>query len=259
MAELLDRWRSLLDAEQAFDLTAAGNVASAIGRGVTIVELIEHAALCGRPDTLAQLLDLPAEDPAATGPRALFDLIAAYEAGRRLLDTDALRGHTRDRLIASLEQSPGLIGCRAYDGKTLLHVAAGAHDDRLVHDLLRLGADAAAADDLGRTALFSAANRVIEPGRRTPTDGYEAVRAVIAAGADPDRPGGEGRQTPLHLAARRGNVGVAAALLDGGAAIDPPDALGATPQRRAINCRQRAVAALLSARGAVDDRTSPAP
>src|SRR5262249_4427254 len=109
MAELLDRWHALLDGEQAFELTAAGKVASAIGRGVTIVELIEHAALCGRADSLTQLLELPAEDRAVTEPRALFDLIAAYEAGRRLLDTDALRGHTRDHLVASLEQSPGLV------------------------------------------------------------------------------------------------------------------------------------------------------
>src|SRR5215813_5609380 len=91
MAELLDRWRSLLDAEQAFELTAAGNVAPAIGRGVTIVELIEHAALCEKTDSLTQLLAVPPEDRAVTDPRALFDLIAAYEAARRLLDTDALR------------------------------------------------------------------------------------------------------------------------------------------------------------------------
>src|SRR5262249_48795209 len=97
---------------------------------------------------------------------------------------------------------------------------------------------------------FGAANRHVSPRRRTPRDGYGTVAKLIEAGSDPNLPGGEWRQTPLHAAARRGNVGVAAALLDGGAGIGPADARGVVPLQRAINCRQHAVAALLRARGA---------
>jgi ankyrin repeat protein len=62
------------------------------------------------------------------------------------------------------------------------------------------------------------------------------------------------RCTALHMAARRGNVEVAAALLDCGADIEARDSLGETPLRRAVNCNKTEVAALLLSRGA--DRNS---
>jgi ankyrin repeat protein len=52
------------------------------------------------------------------------------------------------------------------------------------------------------------------------------------------------------MAARRGNVEVAAALLDCGAALEARDRRGETPLRRALNCRKQEVASLLIARGA---------
>jgi hypothetical protein len=253
MAELIDRWRELLATERAFAQVAAGEVRLAVGRGVTVVELIEHAALCSRTDALEALLETEPDGPTRAIPTGCFDLIAAYEAARRAAPDSArerLRTHTLDRLLGQLRDDPGLIDCRAYDGKTLLHFAAGAHDDELVGLLLSLGADAGVTDTHTRSPIFSAANRHILPRLRTPRDGYRTVETLIAAGSDPDQPGGEGRQTPLHVAARRGNVGVAAALLDGGARIDCADAYGVVPLQRAINCRQQAVAVLLRARGA---------
>jgi len=56
--------------------------------------------------------------------------------------------------------------------------------------------------------------------------------------------------TALHMAARRGNVEVAEALLECGANIEARDSLGETPLRRAVNCDQTGVATLLLARGA---------
>ncbi|MEO5951192.1 MAG: ankyrin repeat domain-containing protein, partial [Chloroflexia bacterium] len=56
--------------------------------------------------------------------------------------------------------------------------------------------------------------------------------------------------TPLHMAARRGFVAIAEALLDSGAAIDAEDAKGVTPLKRALNCRRPAVAQVLRDRGA---------
>ena len=52
------------------------------------------------------------------------------------------------------------------------------------------------------------------------------------------------------MAARRGNLEIAGALLDCGADIDARDCLGDTPLRRAVNCDKIQVASLLLARGA---------
>jgi ankyrin repeat protein len=52
------------------------------------------------------------------------------------------------------------------------------------------------------------------------------------------------------MAARRGFVGIAQTLLDAGAELDARDRKGDTPLRRALNCRKREVAELLSQYGA---------
>jgi ankyrin repeat protein len=52
------------------------------------------------------------------------------------------------------------------------------------------------------------------------------------------------------MAARRGYVGTAGALLDSGAATEAKDRKGDTPLQRAVNCRRDAVARLLAERGA---------
>jgi len=51
------------------------------------------------------------------------------------------------------------------------------------------------------------------------------------------------------MAARRGYVEIARALLDCGAAIEARDSKGDTPLQRAINCRRSAVSQLLAERG----------
>jgi len=76
------------------------------------------------------------------------------------------------------------------------------------------------------------------------------VRALVKAGADVDASDGAKRCTALHMAARRGNVEAAGALLDCGAALEARDSLGETPLRRSVNCNKVEVAALLLARGA---------
>jgi ankyrin repeat protein len=54
----------------------------------------------------------------------------------------------------------------------------------------------------------------------------------------------------LHMAARRGHVEIAQALLDCGATLQALDSKGDTPLQRAINCRQHGVSRLLLERGA---------
>ena len=72
----------------------------------------------------------------------------------------------------------------------------------------------------------------------------------MRAGADVDACGGVTRATALHMAARRGHVEIARALLDSGAAVNARDRKGDTPLQRGINCRKNEISQLLLERGA---------
>jgi ankyrin repeat protein len=76
------------------------------------------------------------------------------------------------------------------------------------------------------------------------------VRALVRAGAKVNACDGAKHCTALHMAARRGNVEVAEALLDCGADLEARVSLDETPLRRSVNCGKTGVAALLLSRGA---------
>ena len=78
-------------------------------------------------------------------------------------------------------------------------------------------------------------------------DEAEVAALLVAAGADVDRAGGVSRATPLHEAARRGNVATARALLAEGASLRVRDARGRTPRDRAVLLRKPNVVALFDA------------
>ena len=73
---------------------------------------------------------------------------------------------------------------------------------------------------------------------------------MVEAGAGVNASDGVKHCTALHMAARRGNLEVAEALLDSGADIEARDSLGETPLRRAVNCDKTDLARLLLRRGA---------
>ena len=129
-------------------------------------------------------------------------------------------------------------------GPTLLHTASAMADLATVELLLHLGADPNVADTGGHTPLYSLANECKVP------DAARVVRALVRAGADVNAAAGVKHCTPLHMAARRGNVEVAEALIECGADVEARDSRGDTPLRRAENCRKPEVARLLHSRGA---------
>jgi hemoglobin len=142
-----------------------------------------------------------------------------------------------------LGDDPGLVGER-YAGRTLLHFASGQGNLTMVELLLRLGADPNSKDGGGHTPLYCLANGYKH------SDGGSVVRALAQGGANVNADDGVKHCTALHMAARRGNVEVAEALLDCGAEIDARDSLGDTPLRRSVNCDKAQVAYLLLTRGA---------
>jgi ankyrin repeat protein len=135
------------------------------------------------------------------------------------------------------------LATRRFAGTTLLHFAAGAGCVEVVTLLLRMGVDANIPGRGEHTPLYCVAN---ECGSER---GAEVVHSLVRAGADVNACGGVTRSTALHMAARRGHVLIARALLDSGALVNARDRKGDTALQRAINCRKGAVAQLLRERG----------
>ena len=125
-----------------------------------------------------------------------------------------------------------LIECR-FNGRTLLHFAAGSGCLPVVQKLLANGVNPDVLDGGRHTALYRASTA-------------EIVIELIRAGATVDHCGGVNRSTALHQAARFGNVGVTKALLAAGASTTVKDKNGFTPLDRARNCRRIEVVAFLS-------------
>ena len=148
------------------------------------------------------------------------------------------------RFVIDAVESDPFLAARLYSGRALLHFASGAGCFEVVALLLRLGMDPNTPDRGGHAPLYCVANECAAE------TGPEVVRALVRAGADVNACGGVTRATALHMAARRGYVEIARALLDCGAAIEARDSKGDTPLQRAINCRRIAVSQLLVERGA---------
>lgn len=154
---------------------------------------------------------------------------------------------SRERVLLfaaeSIAMAPAL-GSQCFAGRTLLHWACAAGALPVVEQLLRLGTPADLLDRGRHTPLYSVANECAS------ANAPELVRVLVQAGADVNACAGVTRATPLHMAARRGHVETARALLECGAQRDARDSQGDTPLQRAINRRQLRVVELLKSVGA---------
>ena len=169
-----------------------------------------------------------------SGNRSVFAHFAGVLIGSR---HSRMAGYALGILLANPD-----LAHESYSGRTLLHAASAAGFLPMVCELLEMGVDPDIRDAGGHTPLYCLANECC--------GGGSVVKRLIQTGAMVDACDGAKRCTALHMAARRDNVEAAEALLDCGAAIEARDSLGETPLRRAVNCGQRKVAALLLARGA---------
>ncbi len=210
-AEIARRWEAQTQLDQAVAAIRSGNADRAISL---------------------------AEDPVlqTCGRSAQGGLLALMTRSRH----DILIGYVREKVT----RDPALVHERLRHGRTLLHEAAAVGSLSATELILRIGADPDARDGGGHTPLYCLGNECgVERGG-------DVVRALVHAGADVNAHDGVKHCTPLHMAARRGTLAIAEALLDCGANIEARDSVGDTPLRRAVNCGKLALASLLLARGA---------
>ncbi|MFD8943951.1 ankyrin repeat domain-containing protein, partial [Streptomyces californicus] len=114
-------------------------------------------------------------------------------------------------------------------------------DENAVVRALRAGASAESSDEEGTTALYLASVQ----------DRPEAVRLLLAAGADPDRASGpEAGDLPLCGAACGGHTEVVEALLSAGARPDLREQFGFTALRWAVGLGHAPTVEALLAGGA---------
>jgi truncated hemoglobin YjbI len=191
----------------------------------------------GDTDQAIKLLESPPmRDNCARDRATLLSLLAMMSgtSHANLID------YVRTRVLGD----PALARDRYAYGRTLLHGAAGAGSLEIVKLLLQLGADPNAPQQGGHPPLYCVGNEC------DVAAGGEIVRALAQAGANVNTQSGVKRCSALHMAARRGNVPVAEALLQCGANIEARDSMGDSPLRRAVNCGRTGMAAFLVAKGA---------
>ncbi len=183
-----------------------------------------------------------APQPGAATPQASLDagLLAAIHAGDLAAARDALaRG-------ASPDAEPV---ADAHDRRPALVLAAELPDAHLLRELIAKGADVNRAH-AGLTPLL-AATRACRAGRP------ETVTSLIANGADPNLADADGN-TPLHHAALCADAGVAAILVDAGAAMEVRNREQVTPLARAAGAANWPLVRFLLEHGAQPDPALPA-
>ena len=191
----------------------------------------------GNADAVLALLESPVVQASFTRDRAAFLSFLA------ILSSSSQRA-LLDYVCQTLVSEPLLVQERYAYGRTLLHEAAAQGSLRIVEFLLQLGADPNARDQWGHTPLYFVGNASHR------SNGADVVHVLAQNGANVNAQERLKHCTALHMAARRGNIPVAEALLDCGADIEKRDKLGDTPLHRAVKCGKTDMVVFLLSRGA---------
>lgn len=171
------------------------------------------------------------------------------EDGRTALHVAAAGGHASavEALLRGSSNPPSHVNVCDEEGWTPLMSASSSGRLTVVHSLLQHGADAAAVNSGGRTALHYAASK-----------GHVGILRQIVGGVgrgarainQRDKVGA----TPLHRAAAANQPSACELLLEEGAAVDAADASGQTPAMAAALCAHEQVVLLLVRHGASIDK-----
>ena len=191
----------------------------------------------GNSDAVLVMLESPIVQASFIRDRAAFLSFLA------ILSSSSQRA-LLDYVCQMLVSDPLLVQERYTYDRTLLHEVAGQGSLPIVEFLLHLGADPNARDQLGHTPLYFVGNG------SHGSNGTDVVHVLAQSGANVNAQERLKHCTALHMAARRGNVPVAEALLDCGAEIEMRDKLGDTPLHRAVKCGKTNMVAFLLSRGA---------
>jgi hypothetical protein len=189
--------------------------------------------------------------------RALGLLAAAPELALARLAV----GATRDRAATFFLDE---IDHHVYAGDTALHIAAAAYEADLVRELVRAGADVAAANRRGGEPLHYAVDGVPGSVRWNPASQRDTVNCLVELGADPNAVDKNGT-TPVQRAVRNRCAAAVKALLDLGADPRVTNRSGSTAMQLAhwttgrgksgsavARAQQQAILELLRAAGAGD-------
>jgi ankyrin repeat protein len=215
-AEVLRRWQSQLVLEEIMAAVRGGDAERAM--------------------TLTERTD--AQEYFRQDKSAFPDILGAMIASKHPILVEYVWGE--------LTLSPDIVRDHHLYTRSMLHDTVSSSEMNLLELLLDLGANPN-GDPFHHTPLYELANRM------GLGNGPDIVRLLANAGAVVDSRSVAKQCTPLHMAARRGKVAVAAALLECGANIEARDSSGDTPLRRAVNCAKPEMVAFLLSKGANPD------
>ena len=202
-----------------------------------MLEEMISAVRQGNADAVLALLESPTIQAYFSRDRAAFLsflVILSSSSQHALLDY----------VCQTLVSNPLLVQERYTYYRTLLHEVAGQGSLLIVEFLLHLGADPNARDQWWHTPLYFVGNA------SHGENGAAVVHVLAHSGANVNAMERLKHCTALHMAARRGNIPVAEALLECGADIEMRDKLGDTPLHRAVKCGKTDMVAFLLSHGA---------
>jgi len=136
-------------------------------------------------------------------------LAASPEFARARFEEGATRENARAFFLEAIERY-------IVAGDSALHIAAAAHQEGVVRQLLRAGADVTAANRFGDQPHHAAARGNPNSARWTPAAQAATIAALVKAGADPNAVNKRG-VAPLHVAVRTRSAAAVQTLLELGA------------------------------------------